>query len=452
MERQNLLINCRISPKQKIAFDILCDNETTELLFGGGSGGGKSVLGCIWLIYCCLKYPGSRWLMGRAVLTDLKKSTLLTFFQICKEWGLKKDEDFIYKEQSSLIIFPLTGSEIYLKDLAYYPSDPEYDSLGSTDYTGAFVDEASQVTSKAKIILTGRIRYKLDEFKLIPKTLIASNPSKNFLYSEFYKPNKENSLPVYRKFIKALAIDNPFISKHHIENLKKADKPTRERLLFGNWEYDDDPSRLFEYDDLVSLFTNTSVKSEEKYLSCDVARFGEDKTVIYYWEGLAVKNIWVYSKKDTKEIEDILIKLMVEKQIKRNNVTVDEDGIGGGIVDHLKGIKGFVNNSGAIKTESSNELTFNFLNLKSQCYFKLASLIHLGSIAIYSDIDKGLKQKLIEELEQIKRKDPDKDKKLAVIGKDIMKEHLGRSPDLADALMMRMIFEIKEKRTISSVY
>ena len=48
---------------------------------------------------------------------------------------------------------------------------------------------------------------------------------------------------------------------------------------------------------------------------------------------------------------------------------------------------------------------------------------------------------MIEELEQIKSKDKDKDNKLKIVSKDVVKENIGRSPDLSDTLMMRAIFE-----------
>jgi len=448
-EKRNLLrINWTPTEKQAEAFELLEDDETTELFFGGGAGGGKSYLGCVWLLYCCLRYPGSRWLMGRAILKDLKNSTLLTFFSVCKEWGIKKDKQFEYRAQEGIIRF-FNGSEIYLKDLYAYPSDPEFDSLGSTEYTGAFIDEGSQITVKAWNILKSRIRYKLEEFGLIPKTLIASNPSKNFLYYDFYKPYKEGTLPVYRKFVRALVKDNPFISKYYIENLKKLDKISKERLLLGNFEYDDDPYKLMEYDDILSLFTNTPEKSKDKYLIVDVARFGDDRTVITYWEGLFMKNVWVYSKQDLLKTEKLIEEKAIQYQVKRNNILVDEDGIGGGIVDHMIGVKGFVNNSKPIENEDKDRehITHNFINLKSQCYFRLAEYVRLGKIGIYKDVSEQIKNELIEELEQIKRKDPDKDGKLAVVGKDVIRENIGRSTDLADAFMMRMYFELKKKAT-----
>ena len=437
--------------KQAEAFQYLKDKETTELLYGGGAGGGKSHLGCVWIIQSCLQYPESRWIIGRAILKTLKESTLLTFFGICKSWGLKSGIDYTYNAMSNVVKFS-NGSEVYLKDLFLYPSDPEFDELGSTEFTGGFIDECSQVTNKAKNIVMSRIRYKLDQFGIIPKLLLCSNPAKNFMYYEFYKPWKENTLLNYRKFVPALVNENPFISKYYIENLHKLDKVAKERLLFGNWEYDDDPARLFEYEKLIDMFTMNPQIKGLKYLSVDVARFGDDKIVMFLWDGLHVENIYTFSKQSTKFTIDKIEEIRNKHNIPRSRIVIDEDGVGGGVVDQLNGVKGFVNNGKPYETfmvKSQERVkvegikVHNFMNLKAQCYFKLSDLVNEGKISIFKDVTPEVKQLLIEDLEQIKKKDPDKDGKLALVPKEEMKERLGRSTDYGDAFMMRMLFEVK---------
>ncbi len=163
----------KLLPKQENAIYYLKDKQTTEILFGGAAGGAKSTIGCLWLIESCQKHPGSRWVMGRAKLKTLKETTLNTFFELSKELSLSNQ--FTYNAQSSIIKWN-NGSEILLKDLFLYPSDPEFDELGSLEITGAFVDEVSQITYKSWQILKSRIRYKLNEFDLIPKLFGTCNP------------------------------------------------------------------------------------------------------------------------------------------------------------------------------------------------------------------------------------------------------------------------------------
>src|SRR3546814_17191239 len=139
----------KLTIKQTKALDSLQSPVINEVLFGGGSGGAKSVLGCYWLGKCCLKYPGTRWVMGRAVLKTLKETTLNSFFWVMAQQGLMAGRDYKFNAQSNTIYFP-NASEILLKDLYSYPSDPNFDELGSLEITGAFVDERSEESRVGK--------------------------------------------------------------------------------------------------------------------------------------------------------------------------------------------------------------------------------------------------------------------------------------------------------------
>ena len=91
----------------------------------------------------------------------------------------------------------------------------------------------------------------------------------------------------------------------------------------------------------------------------------------------------------------------------------------------------------------------NYANLKSQCYFKLAEYVEKNMIYFAVD-DIDVTTKLIEDLEQITQKNLDKDEKLAIVSKDVIKARTGRSTDYSDALMMRMIFEVGVQESYST--
>ena len=244
----------KLTKKQTIALDRLEDNVTRQIVFGGGAGSAKSFLGCYWILKNSIRYPKSRWLIGRSVLKTLKDTTLNSFFDVCTHQGLKAGEHYSYNGQSNIITM-FNGSTILLKDLEQYPSDPNFDELGSLEITGAFVDEVNQITEKAWNIVRSRIRYKLDEFGLIPKMLGTCNPDKGFIYQNFYKPYKDGTLDKEKAFIQALVTDNPFISQYYIENLKSLDRISKERLLYGNWEYNNNDLALIEYEAISDLYS-----------------------------------------------------------------------------------------------------------------------------------------------------------------------------------------------------
>ena len=426
-------IDPNFTSTQEEAIIKLFDQETTEVLFGGAAGGGKSYVGCAWIILLALKYPKTRYLMGRSKLDALKKTTLNTFFEICESWGFKSGKHYHFNGGSNIITF-FNGSEVLLKDLFFYPSDRNFDSLGSLEITAAFIDEANQITEKAKNIVSSRLRYKLDDYGLIPKLLMTCNPAKNWTYTQYYKPAKEGELPKHRKFIQSLVDDNEYISKHYKSQLQTLDEESKQRLLFGNWEYDTTNDSLINYDSIVNLFTSTGVPGE-KFITCDVARFGADKSVFMVWNGLHIEYIKALDKSAITEVVSVLKELQQKYSVNLNNLILDEDGVGGGAKDFLR-CRGFVNNSKALKGE-------NYQNLKTQCYYKLADLINKGQIGITCP-DTNMSKDILEELEQVRSKDQDKDNKLKIIPKDEVKDIINRSPDFADAMAMRMFYEIDQ--------
>ena len=445
-----------LTPKQSLAYIKLTDDVSKEIGYGGGAGGGKSILGCLWIHSQAIKYPGTAYVIGRGELTNLKKTTLLSFFQVLQLLGTNPDTVFKLNSQTNIITYN-NGSRIFLMDMSHQPSDPLFTRFGGLELTQAFIDESNENSILAIEIIKTRLgRCKNKEYKLIPKLLETFNPDKNHVYHRYYKPWKEGKLPKHRVFITALATDNPYLDASYIEQLKNADKITRERLLHGNFEYDDDPTKLFEYDKILDIFDSDNLLTGKpgSFISCDVARKGKDKTVVIVWKGYLITKIYVNPvvrngkfqlAQDNitlaNEVSDALKHIAQIHSVPRSQIIVDEDGLGGGVVDMTKGVKGFVNNSSPIETQYSKKI-HNYRNLKAQCYYKLAELVQDGKIWCY-DVPMEIKDKIIEDLEQIARKNPDKETKVEVLGKEEMKERLGRSTDFSDAMMMRCYFDLK---------
>ena len=432
------MADIKLTKKQSTAWTQLTDSSTNEMLFGGSAGGGKSFLGCLWVATMCLQKPGVRFLIGRTVLTQLRLTTLNTLFETLQRMELKSGEHYVYNGQSNVITFN-NKSEIILKDLQYNPSDANFDSLGGLELTGAFIDEAAQISNLAYNVIKSRIRFKLTEYDLIPKILMTANPSNTWIKKEFYIPFVQEKLPKNKSFIPSLPMDNPHLPPSYIEMLQTLPTQQRRRLLEGDWNYLDESDSVFNFDKITGcVFKQTPNPKDTKYMSVDVARFGDDRTVICIWVGLVLVDIKTYSKLNTVEVSDNIKSLIQSHGIHPQNVIVDSDGVGGGVADQIRG-KNFVNNSKPLLNE-------NYTNLKTQCYIKLSELFNEGTISL-NLMEPQLVDDLTQELLSIKFKDIDKDNKVNIMSKDEQKRILGKSPDLADALMMRMIYEIKPKNS-----
>lgn len=427
--------------KQEQSLFILTDNETKEFAYGGAAGGAKSWTGCVWLVMACLTYPGTRWFIGREELKRLRASTYQTFLKVCKAYGVAKDAYWDYNGQDHFIQFH-NGSRIDMLDLKYVPRDPYYERYGSVEYTGGWIEEGGEVNFGAYDTLKSRVgRHLNDKYGLLGRIFVTLNPKKNWCHTVFWKPFKAGQLPTKVKFLQALVQDNPFIDPGYIDNLMSiTDKVKKQRLLYGNFDYDDDDNALMTYDAINDLFTNEFVVDGKKYITADVARFGSDKSVIMVWNGLRVVEIKTLEKQRTTKVADEIDKIRNRYSIPISHVVVDEDGVGGGVVDKL-GCPGFINNSSPLENPHSQEQE-NYKNLKTQCYYMLAERVNDHKIFVKCE-DYEIREALTEELEQVKRHNADSDGKLEVMPKDKVKDLLGRSPDYSDTLMMRMFFELK---------
>jgi hypothetical protein len=416
-------------PKQIECLNALgLDSPAEVVLFGGAAGGAKSFTGCAWQIQRRLKYPGTRGLIGRSKLDTLKKTTLKTFFEVAQLFGLRANEHYQFNAQSNVITF-YNGSEIILKDLFSYPSDPSFDSLGSLEISDAFIDECSQVSKKAVDIVRSRIRYKLTQYNLSPKTLLTCNPSKGWLYNEIYAPWRAQNLPEFISFIPSRVTDNPHLPATYAETLARLPEIDRKRLLEGDWDYDETADALFITDDILRAFRDPQTDGE-LYITADVARLGKDRTVIALWRGLSLIHITELRKKKIDETAAVIRAMADHHKVKLSNVLADADGLGAGLVDVLK-CREFRNGSRATKPE-------RFVNLKAECFFKLAEFIELNRMVF----PQGHRDTIVKELDLIRRKNPDGDGKLAVTGKEEIQRTHGMSPDYADAIAMRMFFEL----------
>lgn len=425
--------------KQKECCRAWVDTEVSEIVYGGSKGSAKSYTGCSLIFGDAFLYPGTHYFIARKQLNDLRKYTIPSIHEVFTHWGIPQ-KNYRYNGQDS--VFDLhNGSRVYLLDAKYIPSDHLYMRFGSMQMTRGWIEEAGEFEEEAKTnLFISCGRWKNDVYNLKLKLLMTCNPSKNFLYKD-YKDFKAGTLKKTKRFIQALPEDNKMLAAGYLENLHNTLKGNqKQRLLFGNWEYDDDPDALISYDKIMDLFTNTQVKNQRahKYITADIARMGSDKAVIIVWQGFEVIEMIEFSISLTTDIQRTMTALKIKHGIPNSNIIADEDGVGGGVVDNLH-IKGFINNSKALKGE-------NYQNLKTQCYYKYAERVSNGGAYVSCEMSSSQKEAIIEEHEQIKSYDSDNEGKLRILPKDEVKKNIGHSPDYTDAFMMREWFELTNQQ------
>lgn len=429
------------SLKQDQLFKAWDDEETTQVLYGGAAGGGKSYGLCALFVLKALKFPGTRYLLGREELINLKRTTLKTLYKVFKDFKLVSGTHYNYNQTSGEILF-FNGSMILLMHLKYEPSDPDCDFLGGLELTAAGIDEMPEVAEKVVTVLHSRCgRWLNEKYKIKPMLYGTCNPSRGFVFDKFYKPFTKGMLAYFRKFIPATIIDNAHLTEAYAKHLETTlSGNDKRRLLQGKWEFDSDPNSLVKFSNINGAYDYDKPAEFRgtKYLTCDIA-FTSDKCIIILWSGFDVIKIRVVIK-DKEKPEEVIKKMKAEHKIKNANVAYDATGAGMYLKNYLPGA--YVFHSGA-KPIGRKKQVKEFEHLKTQCYYLLAMEI-MKEDSAFRIFDDNLKEELVDEVLQIKTLPKEKmDGVVKMIKKDEIKKLIGRSPDILDALAMRFVWTVK---------
>ena len=428
-----------LNNKQKEAFKMLTDQNGKEIIvYGNAAGGGKSLLGAYWLVYNCLKYHNSVWLCGMANLKDCATKLLSQFRKAHNHFEEKSKKKIDYRYDKGTNTIFVGESQIIFVNLEYNASDPEFNSLNGYNACGVWVDEAQQITEKSWETLLFRIRQN-EDYGIQGKCLVTLNPQNNWVKSRFWEPYCTGTLPDTFTFITATFEDNiDNLPADYINKFNNASEQTRKRML-GNWDYDNASDNLLEEDKIETMFdAGLSYRTNKKYLSVDVAGSGDDLSTFMVWDGMTCIDICYELKSTDVSIKSMIQKLMLTYAIPKHNLIIDTTGIGAFIGDYFTSCVKFQSGGKVLNDE-------NFYNLRAQVFYKLRDFaFNFDTNSIQINIKgKSIQTRIREELAAIKL-DTTTDK-IRILDKKSIKKNLGRSPDFADNIAMRMYFEIRKK-------
>lgn len=341
----------------------------------------------------------------------------------------------VYKfNESNLVITCPNGAEIHFK------SADNPDNLYGEDVYACVFDEAPRAKEEAWFALRSTLTATEAPCKLIGNFGGISN-----WVHKLKEKSKSDKNYAYFRVTCWDAIREGILSEDEVLQAK-SDLPEKIFKELYEAEASEDDGQLINNQSITKLFSNTHIQGGIKYITADIARLGKDKTVVYIWDDFRVIETKEY---DISRIDFIVSEIKALQQqynVNDNNIIVDEDGVGGGVVDYLK-CNGFVNNSVPIKV---NSLKDNFASLKDQCYYYLAEKINRNEM--YVSCTEKLEKHLTEELEMVRLPKEIDTSRIRLMSKDEIKKRIGRSPDYSDALMMRMWFNVNPHKGNYYIY
>lgn len=171
---------------------------------------------------------------------------------------------------------------------------------------------------------------------------------------------------------------------------------------------------------------------EPKVLGVDVARFGDDHSVLYLRQGRDAKSVAPvkFEKIDTMELAVEVLKFCALHN--PEHIFVDGAGVGGAVVDNLRtlGLPGIFEIDFGSKSTKPDE----FRNMGTECWLNMADWFK-GDVAVFDDED------FEEELIGREYGFIGETKKFIEPKKEMKKRGL-KSPDTADALALTFAFPL----------
>lgn len=167
-------------------------------------------------------------------------------------------------------------------------------------------------------------------------------------------------------------------------------------------------------------------------LGVDVARFGADRSVLFFRQGVQAYEPIVVQDVDLVTLAGIIKEHVAVRRPKA--IFVDGTGVGGGVVDILRswGIDSYDINFGHKSTDRA------YANKRTEMWCKLADWLRKGGILPNIPA-------LVEELSMPLYDVTERNEKI-LESKAKMRERCGKSPDLADALALTFAIEIEAEK------
>jgi phage terminase large subunit len=195
------------------------------VLYAAGVGSGKTLIGCITTLTLALLYPGD-YLVCRQFMPELKLTTYKTFLEICPK-------ELIAEHRIADSIVVIKSANGKTSNIIFRGLD-EPDKHRSLNLNAAYIDEASQVSEEAFILLQSRIRGKHVR-KIFMTTNVAGH---DWLHNAFVKQDRwSESAKKLFYLVHTSSMENIHLPDGYIEGMKATwSKDKIKREIYAEWD------------------------------------------------------------------------------------------------------------------------------------------------------------------------------------------------------------------------
>lgn len=388
-------------------------------------GTGKTLCLLLKIWKYCDQYPNSLALVVRNEYTDLRDSTIKDFERYFMV-KVGSNKDYRFEHNNSVIMFRHASELNVLKNI-------NLSIIG--------IEQAEEFTSDETFTFL-RDRLRRDNAPYRQLCIIANADGHNWCW-RLWKNNPSNEEFFLREATTFDNADN--LPADFVADLKRMEKDAPNhyrRFVLNDHEETEGDDYVFTWEMLNTsrhlVFPN---RSKQKILGADIARFGDDETIFTALEDKG-ELMWEQVFQENHKGKDLMWTvgryIDIRRELSARFGTIDDDGLGGGVVDRLKqvGVTVYAFHANA-KAKDEEQ----YSNAKAEGYFKLKEMIENKYLKIINN------EELMDQLLTIRYKYDARNRK-AIISKDVMRKDGIKSPDMADTLMMATYNISKARRQL----
>ncbi len=429
-----------VSPKQGELMDAIRSRQYDLIYLIGAIGTSKTYGQVLALVQICLQYPGSFVPIGRKTLAEARLGTWQTVLEVIDNCNLEEGVEYTKTEGNELKIKFKNKSIIQIVPIDQ-SKDRQWTKIKSINATAAGVDEVDAIVLEGFVTFASRTGRR-NSNGAPGVTIVTCNPNETWVKELVYTPWRQGKLPPRTLVIEFQMEDSFLYRSGYYERFELNPPQWKQRYLNNNWEYLDDDNSLFKSRVLDAIYVQSFDESLMKVMGVDVAREGKDRSVVAKIVGKTLVDIKIYTREEIERLAkpderdappyNIILgrevyKYAMREEIGYSHSACDAVGNGGGVVDYLRSIQFKINE---FKAGERSEENFNMM--RSEMAFKLAKDMEKGEFFFWEGCPflSELKQELLYHLYTTE------DKMVKVESKELMKKRLGKSPDIADAVMI----------------
>lgn len=292
------------------------------------------------------------------------------------------------------------------------------------------VDEGKLVSREMYLAIMSCLTTEHSRMLVISTPPVSASPC-------YFRSICEGKVPGFKVFHTS-GLDSPYVEENWVKEIKRAGGGTSSALyrakVLGEFSNALATDSVFSPNLVDNIFNAELEPSDPVVMGVDVARFGDDMSVVAVRHGPVISRIEAWQGLDLKYTASRVLDIAREEQ--PSAINIDVIGYGAGPMDNIAVEGAYID---GINFTSLPSDYGRFHNLRAEAYFNLQRLMEEGKVSVAQLEDESIYGEYLAADLLAQTYSYDIRDRIILTPKTKIRTSMGRSPDFSDAVVMAFI-------------